>query len=142
MDNATIRQCYGDRMTRAPIPASSSEVLTAVERNLIRHEFHVRFGSPPRLADGIHLRVWRTGPLAGQPKVPAAVQSMVERGLMTVAPGSPHRTRAHFTEAGLAALRWLAAQRRGLDPAQFAHVRQELGVEMLAPVEPQSRADT
>jgi hypothetical protein len=112
-----------------------------MERDLLRRAFYVRFGSPPRLADGIHLRVWRTGPLAGQPKVPAAVQSMVERGLMTVAAGSPHRARASFTEAGLAALRWLASQRRGLDPVQFAHVRQELGLETLTAAEPKDRAD-
>lgn len=127
-------------MTHLSVPADPSEVLTTAERELLRREFCVRFGSPPRLADGIHLRVWRTGPLAGQPKVPAAVQSMVDRGLMTVTAGSPHRARAYFTEAGLAALRWLASQRRGLDPVQFAHVRQELGLETLTATEAQSRA--
>jgi hypothetical protein len=124
-------------MTHASVPAGPSEVLTAVERDRLRRAFCMRFGSPPRLADGVHLRVWRSGPLAGQPKVPAAVQSMVERGLMTVAAGSAHRTRASFTKAGLAALRWLASQRRGLDPVRFAHVRQELGLEVLASTEPQ-----
>lgn len=44
--------------------------------DLIRRELCVRFGRPPLLAEGIFLRVWRSGPLAGQPKVPAAVQSM------------------------------------------------------------------
>jgi hypothetical protein len=127
-------------MTNATNPADPSELLTAAERDLLRREFCVRFGSPPRLADGIHLRVWRSGPLAGQPKVPAAVQSMVERGLMTVTAGSPHRARACFTEAGLAALRWLASQRRGLDPVQFAHVRQELGLETLTATDPKNRA--
>jgi hypothetical protein len=83
---------------------------------------------PPKLADGIFLRVWRSGPLGGQPKGMAAMQKMVDRGLMEVRAGLPHMARAHFTEAGLAALRWLAAQRRGLDPVQFAHVRQELGM--------------
>jgi hypothetical protein len=116
-------------MTHAPNPANPSEVLTAAERDLLQREFCVRFGSPPRLADGVHLRVWRTGPLAGQPKIPAAVQSMVDRGLMTVAGGSALMARAYFTEAGLAALHWLAAQRRGMDPVQFAHVRRELGLE-------------
>jgi hypothetical protein len=129
-------------MTHVPVPARSSELLTAAERDLLRRALCVRFGSPPRLADGIHLRVWRSGPLAGQPKVPAAVQSMVERGLMTVAAGSSHMARAYFTEAGLAALRWLASQRRGLDPVQFAHVRQELGLEVLTSTEPQGRAGT
>jgi hypothetical protein len=127
-------------MTHATNPAGPSEVLTAAERDLLRREFCVRFGSPPRLADGIHLRVWRSGPLAGQPKVPAALQSLVERGLVTVATGSAHRARACFTEAGLAALRWLASQRRGLDPEQFAHVRQELGLETLTPTAPKGSA--
>jgi hypothetical protein len=53
-----------------------------------------------------------------------------------VGAGSAHLARAYFTEAGLDALRWLAAQRRGLDPAQFAHVRQELGIEAQAPADP------
>lgn len=127
-------------MTHSPVPAGPSEVLTTAERDLLRREFYVRFGSPPRLADGVHLRVWRSSPLAGQPKVPAAVQSLVDRGLMVVATGSAHRARASFTEAGLAALRWLAAQRRGLDPVPFAHVRQELGLEALASTEPQGGA--
>jgi hypothetical protein len=127
-------------MTHAPNPADPSEVLMAAERDLLRREFCVRFGSPPRLANGIHLRVWHTGPLAGQPKIPAAVQSLVERGLMTVAAGSSHMARAYFTEAGLAALRWLASQRRGLDPVQFAHVRQELGFPALTATDPKNKA--
>lgn len=128
-------------MTHASVPAASFDVLTAAERDLLRREFCVRFGSPPRLADGVHLRVWRSGPLAGQPKVPAAVQSLVARGLMIVSAGSSYMARAYFTEAGLAALRWLAAQRRGLDPVQFAHVRQELGLEAATAMEAKSRAD-
>jgi hypothetical protein len=108
---------------------SSTDVLTVAERNLIRHELCVRFGRPPLLAEGIFLRVWRSGPLAGQPKVPVAVQSMVDRGLMVVRAVSPHMARAYFTDEGIVALQWLAAQRRGLDPVQFAHVRQELGME-------------
>jgi hypothetical protein len=59
---------------------------------------------------------------------------------MTIAAGSPHRARACFTEAGLAALRWLASQRRGLDPVQFAHVRQELGLEAVTSAEPKGSA--
>lgn len=47
---------------------------------------------------------------------------------MEVRAGSSHMARANFTEAGLEALRWLAAQRRSLDPVRFAHVRQELGI--------------
>jgi hypothetical protein len=76
---------------------------------LRRNGICVRFGTPPRLADGILLRIWRSGPLAGQPKVPAAAQSLVARGLMVVQAGSAHLAQAYFTEAGLGSLRWLAA---------------------------------
>jgi hypothetical protein len=71
----------------------STEMLDAAERDLIRRELCVRFDRPPMLAEGIFLRVWRSGPLAGQPKVPAAVQSMVDRGLMVVRAISPHMAR-------------------------------------------------
>ncbi len=117
-----------------PFPSRSdhpTELLNAAERDLIRRELSVRFGCPPALADGIALRVWRAGPLAGQPKVPAAMKSMVERELLEVSAASSHMVRAYFTEAGLNALRWLATQRRGLDPMQFAHVRRELGMGLL-----------
>lgn len=124
-------QCYDGPMTDPVSPSRSSPTFTAAERNLIRRELGVRFGTSPRLADGIHLRTWRGGPQAGQPKLPVAVQSMVERGLMMVRPGPGPFARAFFTEAGLATLRRLAGERRGLDPAQYAHVRQELGLEKL-----------
>lgn len=116
-------------------PVSSpcpSLTLTAAERDLIRRELGVRFGSPPRLIDGIHLRTWRGGSRAGQPKLPAAVQSMVERGLLTVRSGAGPFARAFFTEAGLVALRRLAGERRGLDLVQFAHIRRELDPEAAA----------
>ncbi|PWC26834.1 hypothetical protein [Teichococcus aestuarii] len=113
-----------------PAPSScASLTLTAAERDLIRRELGVRFGNPPRIADGIHLRRWRGGPQAGQPKLPAAVQSLVERGLLVVQSGTGPFARAFFTEAGLSALHQLAGERRGLDPVQYAHVRQELGLE-------------
>jgi hypothetical protein len=47
---------------------------------------------------------------------------MVDRGLLVVRAGSAHMAWAHYTEAGFAALRWLAAQRQGLDPIQFVHI--------------------
>jgi hypothetical protein len=77
------------------------------ERNLIRHEFLVRFGQAPSLADGIWLKVWRGGLQAGRPKVPSAVASMLERGLLEIGPDSIG-FRARFTPAGIDALRRLA----------------------------------
>jgi hypothetical protein len=50
-------------MTQLDCPA-----FTAAERDFIRREFCKHFGSFPALADGILLRIWRTGPTAGQPK--------------------------------------------------------------------------
>ena len=102
----------------------------AAERALLRLEFFPRFGQAPSLADGIWLRTWRTGAKAGQPKIPAAAASMLARGLLELQPAAgPGGTRAYFTGAGYAALRLLAQDRRALDPKQYAHVRQELGLE-------------
>lgn len=102
-------------------------LFTAAERALLRFEFLVRFGQAPRLAAGMWLRTWRGGPQAGQPKVSPAVRSMLDRGLVTielVRPGA----RAYFTEAGYAALRLLAQDRRALNPAQYGHLLEELGL--------------
>jgi hypothetical protein len=67
-------------MTRNAAQAPS--LFTAPERDLIRREFARHFGAFPSLADGIFLRTWRAGPQAGQPKLPPAVRSMLERGLV------------------------------------------------------------
>ena len=101
---------------------------TAPERELIRRELGVRFGQLPSIAGGLFLRTWRGGPQVGQPKVPPAVRTMLERGLVELRTGQPW-PRAHFTPAGLAALRELARDRRLLDPVRYAHVRQELGLD-------------
>lgn len=100
---------------------------TAQERDLIRRELCQHFGQDPRAADGFLLRTWRSGPQAGQPKLPLAVQSMLERGLVEVRTG--RGSRAVFTPAGLAALRQLLADRRAMDPTRFAHLRRELGLD-------------
>jgi hypothetical protein len=100
------------------------------ERALLRFEFFPRFGQAPSLANGIWLRTWRSGAKAGQPKIPAAAASMLARGLLELRPAAgTGGTRAYFTDAGYAALRLLAQDRRALDPKQYAHVRQELGLE-------------
>jgi hypothetical protein len=105
----------------------------APERALIRHEMGQRFGQYPRLEDGLFLRTWRGGPYKGAPKIPPAVRTMIERGLVEIRVG-PRGPAAFFTEAGLAALRQLLLDRRAMDPARFAHLRRALGLE--APDEP------
>ena len=66
--------------------------------------------------------------MAGRPKIPPAVASMRDRGLVEVS-AEQRMPRAYFTEAGMAALRQLASDRRFLDPVRYAHVRHELGLD-------------
>jgi hypothetical protein len=108
----------------APLPSA----FTAAERDLIRREMGPHFGQHPSLADGLILRSWRGGPHKGEPKLPPAVRSMLERGLVEVRT-ERRGPRAFFTGAGLAALRQLLRDRRAMDPARFAHLRQELGLD-------------
>jgi hypothetical protein len=114
----------GSRADHPPSP------FTAPERDLIRLEMGMHFGQYPSLAEGLFLRTWRGGPHKGEPKVPPTVRSMLERGLVELRPGRMG-PRAMFTEAGLAALRQLVLDRRAMDPARFAHLRQELGLDTL-----------
>jgi hypothetical protein len=102
---------------------------TTPERELIRREFCKHFGSYPLVADGFLLRTWRGGPLAGEPKLPPPVRTMIARGLLELR-REERWVRAYFTAAGLTALRGFAANRRYLDPVRYAHVRRELGLEV------------
>jgi hypothetical protein len=104
------------------MPASS---FTPRERELIRREFCRHFGQDPSVADGIFLRTWHSGPLKGRPKIPLAVQGLLDRGLVEVGPGR-YGPRAVFTAAGLRELRLLLQDRRAMDPERFAHLRREL----------------
>ena len=107
------------------MPSSS---LTPRERELIRREFCRHFGQDPSVADGILLRTWHSGPLKGQPKIPLAVQGLLDRGLAEVGRGK-YGSRAFFSEAGFAELRALLQDRRAMDPERFAHLRRELGLD-------------
>ena len=116
--------------TRANQTASP---FTPKEREYIRRELDIFFGTLPSVADGFQLRTWRGGPHAAQPKIPAPLRTMVDRGLMEVRTGTP-MPKAFFTESGLVALRLLASDRRYMDPQKFAHVRTELGLQATADV--------
>lgn len=106
----------------------SNSTLTAKERALIRNEFMIRFGAPPRLADGILVKRWVTGPNKGKPKPSQTVQGLLDRGLMKLLDDGGHWLRARFTAAGVAALRELADDRRSLPPTEYQHVLNELGL--------------
>ena len=111
----------------------------AQERGYIRRELDLFFGTLPSVADGFPLRTWRSGLLAGQPKLPPALRTMVDSGLMEIRTGPP-LPRAYFTERGLGALRRLASDRRYMDQHKFAHVRRELGLPNLEGVTASSRS--
>src|SRR5438309_823265 len=112
-------------MSRRAEPLLGS--FTARERALIRWEMSVHFAQYPRLEDGIFLRTWRGGSQKGQPKIPPAIQTMVDRRLVEIR-SSERGSRAFFTEAGLQELRRLLLNRRYMDQARFAHLRHELGL--------------
>jgi hypothetical protein len=118
-----------ERMPPSPCP------FTPQERDYIRRELDVYFSTLPAVADGFHLRTWRGGPMAGQPKIPPPLRAMIERGLMEIR-ANRSASRAYFSEDGLAALRLLALDRRYMDPGKFAHVRAELGLEPTSQPEP------
>ncbi len=115
-------------------PTADTAIFTAGERDYIRRELDRFFSTLPSVADGFQLRTWRGGLQAGQPKVPLAAKGLLDRGLMRLR-ATPWPPRLFFTEAGLAALRAMMADRRLANPVTFAHVRQELGIDPI-PDEP------
>ena len=114
------------RMTTPEPPAP--DVFTAVERDYIRRELDMFFSTLPSVAEGFYLKTWRGGPQAGQPKVPQAAAGLVERGLLRL-DTTARMPRLFFTDAGIAALRAMMSDARLANPAKFAHVRQELGID-------------
>ena len=115
-------------MPRDPTRQPEPDAFTAVERDYIRRELDMFFSTLPSVAEGFYLKTWRGGPQAGQPKVPQAAAGLVERGLLRL-DTTARMPRLFFTEAGIAALRAMMADARLANPAKFAHVRQELGID-------------
>jgi hypothetical protein len=67
-------------------------------------------------------------------KLSPIVKGLLQRGLMRV-DTSQHLPRLFFTEAGLAELRRMMADRRFADPKKFGHIRQELGIDPMSDAE-------
>ena len=111
-------------MRDGPVAAST---FTPGECDYIRRELDMFFSTLPSVADGFQLKVWRGGPQAGQPKVPPAAKSLLERGLVRL-DATSRIPRLFFTERGLEELRVMMADKRLANPEKFAHVRQELGL--------------
>jgi hypothetical protein len=88
-----------------------------------------RFGQDPDLANGLFLRTWRAGPQKDQPKIPKAIQTMLDRGLVRIGTNPMGRPASFFTEAGLEGLRQLLRDGRTMDSERFGYLRRELGVD-------------
>lgn len=80
------------------------------------------------LANGLFLRTWHSGLHRGEPKIPKAIQTMIDCGLIEIRCNPMGRQAAFFTEAGLEALRLLLRDRRAMDLERFAHLRHKLGL--------------
>ena len=113
-------------------PIANTVAFTPGERDYIRRELDQFFSTLPSVANGFQLRTWRGGPQAGQPKVPQVAAGLVERGLLRL-DTTGRQPRLFFTDAGLSALRVMMADPRLANPAKFAHVRQELGLDPAPP---------
>jgi hypothetical protein len=77
--------------------------LTPAERNYIRRELDMFFSTFPTVAEGFQLKTWQGGPHAGQPKLPPAARSLLDRGLVRLDTASRF-PRLFFTNPGLAEL--------------------------------------
>ena len=106
----------------------TSPALSRAERAYIRQELDELLGALPTVAEGFQLKTWRTGPRTGQPKVPPAAKSLLERRLMRV-DATLYPPRLFFTRKGLVALRRFMGDKRLADPQKFAHIRRELGID-------------
>ena len=105
-----------------------SIAFTVGEREYVRRELDQFFSTLPAVAEGFALKPWRGGPQQGRTKLPPPAKSLVDRGLMRL-DESPPIPRLFFTETGIVALRRMMADRRLANPAKFAHVRRELGID-------------
>jgi len=100
---------------------SSDPEFSAKERDAIRREFMLRFSAARSIHDGFLLRRWSTGERRGQPKIPATIQAMLDRGLVSLDDLDKPWPTAKFTTAGFAALKRMAADRRAF--SQKDHVQ-------------------
>lgn len=101
--------------------------LTRQEAAYIRAEMLPRFGVMPKISDGIQLKSWKSGPLSGRPRLPSAVSSLVDRGLMEVLQSNPPQpSRAYFTALGINALTAAVRNGRVFPPDRYGHLLLEL----------------
>lgn len=101
--------------------------LTPSERELIRREFMARFSPAPSVTQGFVVKRWATGPQKGCPKLSAAVQGMLERGLITLV-DEGHWPRVQFTAKGFQALKLMAKEPRAFNHDHHRELIDELAL--------------
>jgi hypothetical protein len=109
------------------LPTHVGSPFNARERAWIRRELALHRDRPSELGEGLLLRSWKDGPDKGKPKLPPAVLSLVDRGLLQIR-SETASPRAFFTPEGIYALRLLVSDERSIDPNEFREVRRYLGV--------------
>jgi hypothetical protein len=99
----------------------------ASERAWLRRELATQFDASPPIADGFPVKVWKSGPDKGSPRMPPPVKSMVKRNILVIK-SIGHGYRAFFTDEGLRELRRLFENRRLMDISEFGDLPLQLGL--------------
>ena len=99
--------------------------LTSAEKEIVRWAFMSRFDEAASVHEGFIVKRWATGPNKGKPKLKAAVQGLLARGLITIEDVG-HWPQARFTDRGFQALKLMAKEPRGLDPDRHRQLIEEL----------------
>ena len=58
-------------------PTTAIAEFSPAERDYVRRELDLYFTTLPTVAAGFQLRIWKSGPRKGTPKLPQAAQSMM-----------------------------------------------------------------
>jgi hypothetical protein len=104
-----------------------SAPFTEAELEFLKRRLDVQFGEAPSVRDGIILKTWKSGPEKGRPRLPGAITSLVDRGIMAVRFDNGSMPVAVFTEIGLGLLRETLCSDHSFSTSRFAHLRSELG---------------
>ena len=103
-----------------------SALFTEVELEFLKRRFDVQFGEAPAVLDGVLLKTWKSGSEKGRPKIPVAVQSLLDRNLMIVISAEGRMPVAKFTETGLSALAYVLEKDHVFSNGRFPHLRSQL----------------
>lgn len=99
---------------------------TKTELDFLKRHLEIQFGEVPNLCDGLVLKTWKSGKLKGHPKLPAPLQSLVDRSLLAVVTHDGRLPVAMFTEAGILVLTEVVRDTQLFPSGRFDHLRRQL----------------